>query len=81
MDIVDDWPNYPTIFTGDLNGGLSSQVITKIQNSYGYTTLHVKLQQRHRHITQILSGKQIHQQYWIIFSLVIWISLTHFHIW
>lgn len=32
MDIVDDWPNYPTILTGDLNGGLSSQVITKIQN-------------------------------------------------
>ena len=39
MDIVDDLPNYPTILTGDLNGGLSSQVITRIQNGHGYTNL------------------------------------------
>lgn len=39
MDIVDDLPNYPTILTGDLNGGLSSQVITRIQSGHGYTNL------------------------------------------
>jgi endonuclease/exonuclease/phosphatase family metal-dependent hydrolase len=39
MNLVDKLPNYPTILTGDLNGGLNSQVITKIQNSYGYTNL------------------------------------------
>jgi endonuclease/exonuclease/phosphatase family metal-dependent hydrolase len=39
MDLVDKLPNYPTILTCDLNGGLNSQLITKIQNGYKYTSL------------------------------------------
>jgi endonuclease/exonuclease/phosphatase family metal-dependent hydrolase len=39
MDLVDELPNYPTILTGDLNGGLESSVINAIQNTHGYTNL------------------------------------------
>ena len=39
MNLVDKLPNYPTILTGDLNGGLQSGVINAIQNTHGYTNL------------------------------------------
>jgi endonuclease/exonuclease/phosphatase family metal-dependent hydrolase len=39
MDIINDMPHYPVIFSGDLNGGPDSGVVTAIKNTHKYYSL------------------------------------------